>query len=395
MRIVLAANPGYGHVLPLLPLAVAARASGHDVRFLGGESLAPVVERHGFALYPAGPPDLGAVMRLVPESTGHTGRRHAALIWGRGFAGAVAPETARGLLALAATFPPDLVVHEDSEQGSWIAAERLGIPHVALQVTAWRSSGLRLSDGPLGELRAALDLPADPGLGRWHRNGFLATRPSVLHDPDDPLPTTAVELRPVALDEAADDPEPPLPRKAPGRFRVAVTLGTVLPGRGQAIDGLVAALRDLGVEIVATVGPGVDLAGVPPDDDGPLVRIVPYAPMSRLLPTCDALVFHGGSGTMMAALTEAVPMVLLPAAADQHENAARCVAAGVGIAIDPSERSPEAVADAARRLLGASPFHVAARAVRDDLLQMPPPEQLLPRLEALAAAGPDGVLAPA
>lgn len=395
MRIVLAANPGLGHVLPLLPLAVAARAMGHEIRFLGGASLAPVLGHHGFQLHEAGPPDLPAVLARVPDAAGQTGKRHAALIWGRGFAGVVAPATARGLHELAAVFPPDLVIHDDSEQGSWIAAERLRVPHVALQVTAWRSAGLRLSDGPLGELRAALGLADDPGLGRWHRNGYLATRPAVLRDPADPMPSTAVEMRPVPLDDAGADPVTSLPQKVPGRQRVAVTLGTVLPGRGQAIERLIAALGSLGVEVVATVGPGQISSALPPSGAGPLVRVVAYEPMSRLLPTCDALVFHGGSGTLMAALAEAVPMVVLPAAADQHENAARCVAAGVGIAIPPADQSPATVSAAVASVLGSRRFREAARAVSDDIRAMPAPEALLGRLEDLAAAGPDGVLSPA
>lgn len=395
MRIVLAANPGLGHVLPLLPLALAAREAGHQVRFVGGSSLGPVVARCGFQLHPAGPPDLPAVIAAVPGAHARTGKRQAALVWSRGFGGVVAPGTARGLLDLAAGFPPDLVLHDDSEQGTWIAAERLGIPHVALQVTAWRGSSLRLSERPLAELRAALDLPPDPGLRRWHRNGFLATRPASLGDPADPAPSSAVPMRHVAFDDVVGEPGADLPPRTPGRPRVAVTLGTVLPGRGATIHGLVDALRGPDVEIVATVGPGDVPAALRAFDDDPLVRIVGYLPMSRLLPTCDALVFHGGSGTMLAALAQGVPMVLLPVAADQHENAARCVAAGAGIAIPPADRSPAVIADAALRVLRSDRFRESARALRRDIDLMPPPEALVSRLEDLAEAGPDAVLAPA
>ena len=146
MRIVLAANPGIGHVLPLLPLASLAHAAGHEVTFLGGASLAPVLAPHGFRLVEAGPPDLRSVFGAIPEAAGLTGKRHAALIWARGFGGLVAPALAGALLDLAETWRPDLVLHDDSEQGTWIAAERLGIPHVALQATAW-SAGLGANSG--------------------------------------------------------------------------------------------------------------------------------------------------------------------------------------------------------------------------------------------------------
>ena len=40
MRILVASSPGVGHLLPLLPVARAAAARGHDVRIAAGASLA-------------------------------------------------------------------------------------------------------------------------------------------------------------------------------------------------------------------------------------------------------------------------------------------------------------------------------------------------------------------
>ena len=114
--------------------------------------------------------------------------------------------------------------------------------------------------------------------------------------------------------------------------------------------------------------------------------------MSRLLATADALVFHAGSGTMLAALAAGVPLVLLPVAADQPENADRCVAAGVGIALPPDGRGPDDVARATRTVLDDPAYRTAARRVAAEIAAMPEPAALLPRLEALAAAGADGVL---
>lgn len=393
MRIVLAANPGIGHLLPLLPIASVARAAGHDVTFLGGAALAPVLAAHGFRLVDAGPPDLRSVFSAIPEAVGQTGKRHAALIWARGFGGIVAPATAAALLELARTWLPDLVLHDDSEQGTWIAAERLGIPHVALQATAWRSAGIRLSAEPLGRLIGSLGVLPDPGLARWHRHGFLATRPASLQDPADPLPPTAVALRPESLDGLGEDAQawPDGPRA--DRPRVAVTLGTILPGRLDTIAAVLDGLAALDVDVVAAVGPGVDPAALGPRPAA--IRVVPYVPMSRLLAGCDALVFHAGSGTMLTALSQGVPLVMLPVAADQPENAERCVVAGAGISLGPADRDPASIAAAVRRVLGDTAFSAGAGRVRLELQAMPGPEALLPRLEALAAAGRDGVLEPA
>ena len=390
MRIAFVTNPALGHVLPLLPLALAVRDAGHDVLVVGGASIGPAVERVGLRHVAAGPADLPSVLAQVPERAGLTGRRLAAATWKGAFAGILAPALARATLELAADWPPDLVIHEDSEQGSWIAAERLGIAHLAFQATAWRGTGLRLSAEPLNGLRASLGLPADPALERWHRHGYLSTRPPALHNPDDLPPATAVPVRPVALDDVQGPVPAWVDEKPAGRPRVAVTLGTMLPGRQDVVGGLLDGLGALDAEIVATVGQELDPATF--GDVGPDVRIERWVPMSRLLATSDALVFHAGSGTMLAALAAGVPLVLLPVAADQPENADRCVAAGVGIALPPDARGPDDVARATRLVLDDPRYRAAAREVAAQLEAMPAPVTLVPRLETLAANGPDGVL---
>lgn len=118
MRIAFATNPAVGHLLPLLPLATAARDAGHDVRVLAGASLAGAIGRAGLVHVAAGPPDLPWVFSQIPERIGLTGRRHAVVIWSCGFAGIPAGALADALLDLAAGWRPDLVVHDDSEQGS-------------------------------------------------------------------------------------------------------------------------------------------------------------------------------------------------------------------------------------------------------------------------------------
>ena len=101
MRIAFAANPALGHVLPLLPLALAARDAGHDVAVIGGASVAGAVSRVGLRHVVAGPPDLPSVFASVPERAGLTGRRLAAVTWGKGFAGILAPALASATLELA------------------------------------------------------------------------------------------------------------------------------------------------------------------------------------------------------------------------------------------------------------------------------------------------------
>ena len=268
---------------------------------------------------------------------------------------------AQGLLDVARSWRPDLVVHEDSEQGSWIAAERLGVPHIALQATAWRGNLMRASREPLGRLRARYGLPVDVELARWHAAGFLTTRPPALRNPDDAMPSATRPLRPEPSDEVVASTPGWVAERDPSVRRVAITLGTAVPDRAETLAPLASAFADLEAEVVVTTGPGVD-----PQALGPMpgnVRVSAYVPMSRLLATCDVLAFHGGSGTMLAALSAGVPLVVMPVAADQPENADRCAAAGVGVTLGPAARDPASVRRAVELVLD-TPGYRARRGAR-------------------------------
>lgn len=65
MRVLFTAWPGYGHLMPMLPLARAARDAGHDVVIATGPDLAGQMQLRGFATRPAGRPDAGRELRAV------------------------------------------------------------------------------------------------------------------------------------------------------------------------------------------------------------------------------------------------------------------------------------------------------------------------------------------
>jgi UDP:flavonoid glycosyltransferase YjiC (YdhE family) len=382
MRIALGTNPALGHVLPLMPLALAAREAGHTITAIGGASIGPTLAAYGIRHVVAGPPDLAAMFDAMGTDR-LEGPRLAAAVWSRGFAELVARPMAHALLELAETWRPDLVLHEDSEQGTWIAAERLGIPHLAVQATAWRGAMARLSAEPAGRLRAELDLPADPGLDDWHRHGFLATRPASLRDPADPLPATASDLRPVATDDPTNTSAPWLDEPPEGRARVAVTLGTVAPERRAALLGVILeALAPLDAEIVVALGPGLEPRAFLPRPAN--VRVVSFVPMARLMPACDLVVCHGGSGTVLAALAAGRPLVILPMAADQPQNAAACRNAGAAVVIDRDARTPHAIRGIVADALDNRDLARAAERVRREIAVMPPPEAVVRRLEHVA-----------
>ena len=382
MRMLVATTPGLGHLLPMLPLARAARDAGHEVVIAGGTSLAKVAETAGFPYAAMGPASIGEVVDGVQELVGLTGRRRALVTLRRVFCERIAPAMADGVWDLAARWRPDVIVHEDREFGSWIAAERLAIPHVTVQATAWRPRTAEIANDPLNAIRAQHGLARDEGLEGLYGQLFLTTRPRSLRDPDAPLPEMTAELRPIADDRlgadvtADEDPFPPRDARA----RVAVTLGTVNHDQVEVLRALIDGVVAAGGHVVVALGTDPDSIGEVPRG----VAVHRYLPMSTLLPAADLVAYHGGSGTMLAAIAAGTPMVIVPLAADQPDNADRCLAAGVAQVLSPRELDAGAVERAVRAVIGDPAYRARAREVAEEVAAMPGPDAALARIESIA-----------
>ena len=67
-----------------------------------------------------------------------------------------------------------------------------------------------------------------------------------------------------------------------------------------------------------------------------------WAPFSQVLPSCAAIVHHGGVGTSAQGLAAGIPHLVMPMSHDQPDNAARLTRLGVGRGIQPKRfRGPE------------------------------------------------------
>jgi UDP:flavonoid glycosyltransferase YjiC (YdhE family) len=114
------------------------------------------------------------------------------------------------------------------------------------------------------------------------------------------------------------------------------------------------------------------------------LHIASYSPQAAVLPRCDLVVSHGGSGTLAATLALGLPSVLLPMGADQPGNAARCVELGLGIALDAVHCKPGDVRAAAAAMLTEPSYRLAADRVSDGVARLPGPESTVRLLEQVA-----------
>ena len=109
-----------------------------------------------------------------------------------------------------------------------------------------------------------------------------------------------------------------------------------------------------------------------------------YLPQALLLPYCDLVVSHGGSGSVLGALEHGLPMLVAPMGADQPQNADRCAALGVGRVLDAMSATPEQVRAAASAVLGDPEYRKAAERMRDEIADLPGPDHAVNLLEQLA-----------
>ena len=147
---------------------------------------------------------------------------------------------------------------------------------------------------------------------------------------------------------------------------------------------LFAALGDMDVDAVATIGPHVDPAGlgaVPAN-----VRVERFVPQADLLIRTSAVVSHGGAGTVLGAAAHGQPQVVVPLFADQWENSVAVTEAGCGIVLDPGRRSVDDFDQTLRALLAGQSHRDAAARVAQEIEAMPGADDLALEIEALAGS---------
>ncbi len=298
-----------------------------------------------------------------------------------GYASRVARQRAATLIELARSLKPDLMVCDEMDFGCPIAAERLSIPYATVLVIASGMLARRdLIAEPLNRLRAEHGLPPDPEMAMLNRHLVLSPFPASLRDPSCPLPSTAYAFRPAL---PASTAQLPRPSEAPGRPLVYVTLGTVFNAEsGDLLARLVEGVRDMPVDVIATVGPQLDSAELGPQPGN--VRIERFVDQWSLLPRCSLVVSHAGSGTVYGALAHGLPMLLLPMGADQPFNAMRCEGLGAAWILEPTEQTPTTIRDAATRVLSDESFGKAAQRVAAEISALPGQDHALALLTDLA-----------
>jgi len=386
-RFLFVASPIIGHVLPTLPVGRELMDRGHDVAWTGHarEIGEPLPEWTPFIpLADALPQD------VLDEVNAKIGGRANGLagfigVW-RDFVGPVARQMAPGLHAVIDSFQPDVVVVDQQAIAGAVVAETRGLPWVtsattAVELIGWlgeRHADLadRYLDPPtiayLLKLRdwlktfihdLVVDLGLDPGRAETFEPRFsdrlvIAFTTNELLGFDPHFPEHFVLVGP-SIGERRTDIEFPWEWLDDSRPLVLVTLGTI-NWRGGARFFRVAAeaLSTMDVQAVFIAPDGVEFT--PP----PNVLVCEKVPQLDLLDHVDAVVTHGGQGTVCETLNVGKPMVVAPIRDDQPMNAEQVVRSGAGLSVRYMRVTADQLRGALVSVLTDKQFRAAAERVQ-------------------------------
>jgi UDP:flavonoid glycosyltransferase YjiC (YdhE family) len=376
VRVLFSSTWGYGHVFPMLPLARAFAAAGHDVLWALSADSCRHLAGTGIDTAPAGlsgPARRDRLRDLLAAVEAVAPPDRAAFAFPRMFGEALTPPMVDDLLPLARQWRPDVLIHEHGELASPLVGAVLGLPSVthafggAIPAAMVAEAGERLAP-----LWAAHGQELPPYAGCFASLYLDICPPSVRSVPTDHIGVVQ-PLRPVAdtgpapatvPDYLADD----------GRPLVYLTLGTVR-NHSPVLRPAVEALSALPVRLLVTVGPDGDPAvlGSRPAN----VHVERWVDQPQVLEHCSVVASHAGSGTFLGALARGLPQLCLPQAADQFRNAAGGARSGAALVLTPPEAEPDAIAGAVTRLLGEDTFRRNAAVVAAEIGDMPSPAEVV------------------
>ncbi|WP_030625506.1 activator-dependent family glycosyltransferase [Streptomyces sclerotialus] len=428
MRVLFTAYPERTHFLLMAPLAWALRTAGHEVRFAGQPKFTEVITQAGLTAVPVGRDrDLWQILARDPDWLGQgdkggmplpydvADREPDGITWEylhEGYATQVERwhkasnvPMIGDLVEFARHWQPDLVIWEPLTYAGPIAAQAVGAAHARLlfgidMYGVAREHFLRLkAERPEGE---RTDPMADwlGGYARKYGGEFseeLVTGQATVDLVPECLQRRAAGLEYLPLRYVPYGGPAVVPawlRRAPDKPRVALTLGLSTTGHGGeyavAVQDVLDALGDLDIELVATIAEAEQpkLTRIPSN-----TRVTSFLPLDALTATCDAVIHHAGFGTLATTALRGLPQLTLPWDNDGPALADGVVRAGAGLVLNPKETTGADVREALLKLLSDPGLRQGAAGLRDRMLAMPSPNDLVGTLERFAAERRDGAAA--
>ncbi|MER5556996.1 activator-dependent family glycosyltransferase [Streptomyces sp. NPDC002506] len=427
MRVLFVTIPWRSHLHLVVSTGWALQTAGHEVRVASGPELTEAITSSGLTAVPVGSdaPIMGKLEGLLDaedlkkvEELAERGdllvdmseNREEELTWERlrwayrmyrRTHAAMNDSMVEDLVEYCRWWKPDLVVWDWLSYAGSIAATAVGAAHarmpIGLNVEAqMRANYLRVREQQAPEHR---EDPLGDWLGEWAQKygksfseematgqftidqmvGSMVLTSDVPHLPIGYVPYNGRSV------------VPDWTRSAPSRPRVLATFGVSLEKaeRHQALSieqlqGMLDSVADLDVELVLTLPAQLqkELERVPDN-----TRMVEFVPLHVIIPSCSAVLHHGGIGPFLDSIAHEVPQLMVSRVLpDIGERGPRLEKAGAGLWVsgdDPEELSGARIREHLVRLLEEPAFREGAARLRQELAAQPTPGEAVRELELL------------
>jgi glycosyltransferase len=410
MRVLFAVVGSRPCLFPLVPMAWAFRAAGHEVRIASVPSLGDDMVHTGLPAVIAGK----GISSLGVDAAGVAAAEYLQAPWPRDYAAHmhllnddqrallrslgqymvwVAEASVDELLAFARRWRPDLIVHEAVCYAAMVTAGVLGVPNVRHMTgpDAYVREELLAPEGPNGPRP-----PLPEYMALFERFDVLAsTTATMVVDPNPPsmrLPVDGPVLGVRYVPYNGPGVVPDWMFEPAGRPRVCLTWGHTEPrvlgaAAADPFRQVIDALSDMDVELVVTTS-AEQLEALGPVPAG--TRKLVTMPLNLILPGCDLLVHQGGSGTVLTAACAGVPQLAISRKPDAETSPDRLANTGAGehlhykdLQADPA--AVDVLRAAVEKLLADPAYRTAAGELRAEIEREPAPTELVAELAGLGA----------
>jgi MGT family glycosyltransferase len=280
------------------------------------------------------------------------------------------------ILEAARAFAPDVLVLDCMMGAGFSAARQLGLPTAVLVHVLYSEYASGWGDQVMGASVPDLVATADR---------VLALVPPGF-DAAVTVPPNTSYVGPIIRPESGSEngrqsPDLEMITRS-GDPWILLSLSTTLQRQTEALPTMLEAVESLPVRVLLTLGGVIPIDAVPVPTN---VTVRDFVAHDMVLPHMTAIVCHGGLSTITSALAAGVPLICIPQGRDQHFNAARVAASGVGRVVGPESIAGE-IATAVRAVISDTSAREAARRFAAEIATLGGGEQATAEVEQLAGS---------
>ena len=371
MRVLCSTQMGYdstvlGQTMRSIAVARALERGGHEVVFLAGAKLAPIVAQHGLRVIEAPVPDPTFAPALLsamgsPEERAQALARLAAAL----------PDLIDVDAKAIAAERPDVLLGANLTGA--IAARAAGIPSALVILQPHGEATIRMLAELVRGSRAIEDLLRE--VAEAASLVLVEGMPALAAGVPFPFAWAAREVEKVRyvgplLADAFEELPPRDELRARhagvrGEPLVYVTIGGGSPLIGEEFLRIVVEMLRRAPALRGFIATGLDVAPERLPDLPGNVILRSFVPGTELVAASDVTIFHGGSSTLMTCIACGTPAVVVPSMAEQEDNAAALAAGGAGLVLEKGALTVEALLAAVQTILGDPRYREGAARLQE------------------------------